>query len=211
MQATRQEILDELRRRGQATVRDLGEHLRLTATGIRQHLAVLERDGLIAAHEVRGRVGRPALVYRLTDAGDALYPKKYEALANALIEEARGLLGPDALQKLMKRVAARFADGYAPRLEGKSPRERAAEATRIIQERGCLAECTPDGDDVLIKQQSCPFPGVAQRNSAVCALDVEFVRRLAGADARLTTSLLRGDDACTYRIRTGTKDAERRA
>lgn len=211
MQATRQEILDELRRRGQATVKDLGDHLRLTATGVRQHLAVLERDGLIAAHEERGHVGRPALVYRLTATGDALYPKKYEALANALIEEARGLLGPDALQKLMKRVAARFAEAYAPRLEGKSAAERASEATRIIQERGCLAECTPEGDDLLIKQQSCPFPGVAQRNSAVCALEVEFVRRLVGADARLTTSLLRGDDACTYRIRGARSDTPARS
>ena len=59
MQATRQEILDYLRRLGHATVRDLGAHLGLTATGIRQHLTVLERDGMIEAHEERGRVGRP--------------------------------------------------------------------------------------------------------------------------------------------------------
>ncbi|MHB8515548.1 MAG: helix-turn-helix transcriptional regulator [Dehalococcoidia bacterium] len=201
MQATRQEILDYLRRRSQASVRDLGEHLRLTPTGIRQHLTVLERDGFVESHEERGHVGRPALIYRLTSVGDALYPKKYEALANALIEESRALLGTDALQKLMKNVAARFAEPYMVRLDGKSPPERAAEATKIIQERGSLAECAREGDDFLIRQQSCPFPGVATRNSAVCALEVEFVRRLVGADARLTTSLLRGDDACTYRIR----------
>ena len=201
MQATRQDILDYLRLHSQATVRELGEHLRLTSTGIRQHLTVLERDGLIASHEERGHVGRPALVYRLTSQGDALYPKQYEALANALIEEARGLLGPDALQKLMKNVAARFAEPYMARLEGKLGAERAAEATRVIQERGCLAESCAEGDDLLIRQQTCPFPDVASRNSAVCALEVEFVRRLVGADARLTTSLLRGDDACTYRVR----------
>ena len=201
MQATRQDILDYLRLHSQATVRELGEHLRLTSTGIRQHLTVLERDGLIASHEERGHVGRPALVYRLTSQGDALYPKQYEALANALIEEARGLLGPDALQKLMKNVAARFAEPYMARLEGKAGEERAAEATRVIQERGCLADCSAEGGDLLIRQQTCPFPDVASRNSAVCALEVEFVRRLVGADARLTTSLLRGDDACTYRVR----------
>lgn len=201
MQATRQDILDYLRLHNQATVRELGEHLRLTSTGIRQHLTVLERDGLIASHEERGHVGRPALVYRLTSQGDGLYPKQYEALANALIEEARGLLGPDALQKLMKNVAARFAEPYMARLEGKVGEERAAEATRVIQERGCLAECCAEGGDLLIRQQTCPFPDVASRNSAVCALEVEFVRRLVGADARLTTSLLRGDDACTYRVR----------
>jgi predicted ArsR family transcriptional regulator len=201
VQATRREILDYLRNRSQATVRDLAGHLHLTSTAIRQHLAVLERDNLITATEERGRVGRPALVYRLSEGGDSLYPKQYDALANALIEEARALLGPDALQKLMKNVAARFAAPYLPRLEGKAPRERAAEATKIIQERGCLAECSSDGEDLLIRQQSCPFPSVATRNSAVCALEVEFVRRLVGVDARLTTSLLRGDDACTYRVR----------
>ena len=102
MQATRQQILDKLRSNGQATVKDLGDHLGLTSTGIRQHLTVLERDGLIEAHEERGHVGRPALVYRLTSDGDDLYPKKYDELANALIEEARELLGSEGLQRLMK-------------------------------------------------------------------------------------------------------------
>ncbi|HYM16427.1 MAG TPA: winged helix-turn-helix transcriptional regulator [Dehalococcoidia bacterium] len=203
MQATRQDILDYLRRSNHATVKQLGEHLGLTSTGIRQHLTVLERDGLIEAREERGRVGRPALVYRLTSGGDNLYPKKYDALANALIEEARQLLGPDALQQLMKNVAARFADAYAPRLEGKTVAERIVETGKILHERGCLADCSTEeaGGDLLIKQHTCPFPNVASHNSAVCALDVEFVRRLVGADARLTTSLLRGDDACTYRVR----------
>jgi len=201
VQATRQEILDYLRRHSQATVKELGQHLQLTSTGIRQHLTVLERDGLIEAHEERGHVGRPALVYRLSPAGDALYPKKYDALANALIEESRNLLGPETLQRLMKNVAARFAEPYRARLQGLSTLERAREAARIIQERGCLAECAEEQDGVLIRQQSCPFPNVAQRNSAVCALDVEFVRQLVGTDARLITSLLRGDDSCTYRVR----------
>jgi len=53
----------------------------------------------------------------------------------------------------------------------------------------------------VIRQQTCPFPKVARQNSAVCAMEVEFVRRLVGSDARLTSSLLRGDGSCTYRVR----------
>lgn len=202
MQATRQDILDYLRRNAQATVKELGDHLGLTSTGIRQHLTVLERDGLVDAREERGHVGRPALVYRLSSAGDAIYPKTYDALANALIEESRALLGTEALQQLMKNVAARFAEQYMSRLEGKTTAERVHETSKIIQERGCLAESNDDAaGDFLIKQQTCPFPKVAQRNSAVCAMEVEFVRRLVGTDARLTSSLLRGDASCTYRVR----------
>jgi len=42
---------------------------------------------------------------------------------------------------------------------------------------------------------------VAHSHSGVCAMEVDFVRRLTGADARLVSSLLRGDRSCTYRIR----------
>jgi predicted ArsR family transcriptional regulator len=201
MQATRQQILDFLRRHGRATVKELDGHLGLTSTGVRQHLTVLEREGLVMAHEERGRVGRPALVYELTEQGDTLYPKSYDQLANLLLEEVRDLAGAQALQTLLRRVAARFADQYRERVDGRTLPERVAEATAIIVERGSLADCSPDGEDWLIRQYTCPFPKVAGQNSCVCSMDVEFVRLLAGADARLTTSLLRGDDACTYRVR----------
>jgi len=201
MQATRQQILDYIRRKGRATVKDLDSYLSLTSTGVRQHLTVLEREGLVAAHEERGRVGRPALVYELTDKGDALYPKSYDQLANVLLEEVRELAGAQALQTLLRRVASRFAEPYLEELEGRPLEERVELAGKVIEERGCLAECTKDGDDWLISQYTCPFPNVAGQNSCVCSLDVEFVRQLVGADARLTTSLLRGDDACTFRIR----------
>lgn len=201
MQATRQQILDFIRRQGRATVKDLDHFLHLTPTGVRQHLTVLEREGLVIAHEERGRVGRPALVYKLTAKGDALYPKSYDQLANALLEEVRALTGAQALQTLLRRVASNFAESYMDRLEGRPLSERVQEATAIIQERGCLAEASQEGDDWLIKQYTCPFPNVAGENSCACSLDVEFLRQLVGVDARLTTSLLRGDDVCTFRLR----------
>ncbi|MCH8993989.1 MAG: ArsR family transcriptional regulator [Chloroflexi bacterium] len=201
MQATRKQIVDYLRRHGRATVKELDTHLGLTSTGVRQHLTVLEREGLVDAQEERGHVGRPALVYRLTDEGDALYPKSYDQLANILLEEVREVAGGQALQTLLRRTATRFAEPYRARLEGRSLAERVQETSKIIQERGSLSEAVQDGDDWLIKQYTCPFPKVAEENSCVCALDVEFVRQLVGTDARLSTSLLRGDDCCTYRIR----------
>jgi DeoR family suf operon transcriptional repressor len=203
MQATRQQILDYLRKQGRATVKELDAYLSLTSTGVRQHLTVLEREGLVEAHEERGHVGRPALVYRLTDKGEALYPKLYDKLANLLLEEVREVAGGQALQTLLRRVATRFAEPYRERVEGKSLAERVNEASLIIQDRGSLADCVQDGDDWLIRQYTCPFPRVAHQNSCVCALDVEFVRQLVGADARLSTSLLRGDACCTYRVRPG--------
>lgn len=201
MQATRQDILDHIRRHGEATVRDLAPLLHLTPTGIRQHLALLQRDGLIAVTETRGRVGRPALVYTLTKAGDALFPNRYDDLSNLLMEEIRSIAGSSGLQSVLMRVAGRSAEPYEARLHGRPIAERVHEATAIINERGCLADSRETADEYLINQYTCPFPNVAKINSGVCALEVEFVRRLTGGDARLVRSLLRGDHCCTYRIR----------
>lgn len=206
MQATRQDILDLLRRQSRATVKDIGDELGLTATGIRQHLTVLERDGLIESHEERGHVGRPALVYRLTPEGDALYPKKYDELANALIEEARKVLGPPALAQLMKSVATRFAAPHLARLSAMSHEDRVVAVSEILESRGNVVSEADDGDGHSLCKHTCEYWNVATKNSIVCALDVEFVRQLAGSDARLTTSLLRGDECCTFHVKAQASD-----
>lgn len=201
MQATRQEILDHLHRHGHATVRDFTQLLGLTATGVRQHLTVLERDGLIDGHEERGRVGRPAHVYRLTERGESLYPHNYDTLANLLMEEVRAMAGAEVLHLLMRRVSDRMAEQYGSRTDGRPFDERVQIAADILREQGSIVEAECHGDEFLIRQCTCPYPNVARRHRAVCALEVEFVSRMTGTDARLASSLLRGDGACTYRVR----------
>ncbi|HET9200080.1 MAG TPA: helix-turn-helix domain-containing protein [Dehalococcoidia bacterium] len=201
MQSTRQQILDYLHRQGRATVKELGQQLSLTPTGIRQHLTVLERDGLLRASEERGRVGRPSLVYSLTAKAETLFPKNYDQLAVALLEETRAMSGKDGLQTLLKRVSENLAAPYVERVQGKSLHERAEEATHVLREQGCLVDMEEDGGDILIREYTCPYDSVARQNSGVCVLHVDFVSRLTGGDVKLATSLLRGDRACTYRIR----------
>ena len=211
MQATREAILRYLHREGRATVKELGRALGLTATGIRQHLTVLERDGLVESHEERGRVGRPALVYTLTDRADSVFPKNYDLLANLLLDEVLAMDGQQHLQALLRRVSARMTEQHAERLEGKDLEGRVAEAVQILQEQGCIAEWERQGDEFFIHECTCPYPKVAREHRAVCALEVDFVRRLTGGEAKLVTSLLRGDKSCTYRIRPSTPAAAPKA
>lgn len=201
MQSTRQQILEYLQRHGRATVKELGKLLGLTSTGIRQHLTVLERDGLVDAREERGRVGRPTLVYSLTDKADAIFPKTYDALATILLEEVRATDGNERLHELLRKVAERMAEPYVELVQARPLPERVRETARILEEQGCLVDVRQDNGEYFIDEFTCPFPKVAQRDPAVCALHVDFVRALTAADTRLTQSLLRGERACTYRIR----------
>jgi predicted ArsR family transcriptional regulator len=202
MQSTRQQILEYLQRHGRGTVKELGELLGLTSTGIRQHLTVLERDGLVDAHEERGRVGRPTLVYSLTGKADTLFPKTYDLLASVLLEEIRENQGNEALHKMLHKVARRMAEPYNDRVKGKAFGERMQETAAILEEQGCMADWSQgDGGEYYIDEYTCPFPKIAQADRAVCALHVEFVGMLTGGEAKLTRSLMRGERACTYRVR----------
>jgi len=201
MQTTRQQILDYLQRHGRATVKELGQLLRLTSTGIRQHLTVLERDGLVLAREERGRVGRPTLVYTLTEKAEALFPKSYDELATALLEEIRASEGSERLYQLLQRVAQRMAESFWERVQGKSLAQRVKETALILQEQGCLVDWEQQDGEFLLHEFTCPFSKVAKQDSSVCTLHLELVRLLTAADTRLVRSLLRSERACTYRIR----------
>ncbi|MFQ6019978.1 MAG: helix-turn-helix transcriptional regulator [Dehalococcoidia bacterium] len=201
LQSTRQRMLDYLQRHGKATVKELSQLLGLTSTGIRQHLTVLERDGLVQAREERGRVGRPTLIYSLTEKADALFPKNYDLLANVLLEEVRDSDGNEHFHQLLHKVAERMAAPYIDQVKDKPMEERVKEAARIMEGQGCLVDIKQEGDTFYIDEFTCPFPKVAEQDRAVCALHVDFVRILTGGDTRLTQSLLRGQCACTYRVR----------
>ncbi|MGH2586587.1 MAG: helix-turn-helix transcriptional regulator [Dehalococcoidia bacterium] len=201
MQLTRQQILDHLHREHSGTVKELADLLAMTPTGVRQHLAILEREGLIAAEADRGHVGRPAFIYRLTDTGEALYPKQYDVLVNLLMEEIRQVAGADILQRILRRVADRMAQRQQARVEGKSIGERVQVIAELMREQGCVATVEERDGVHYLHECTCPYPAVARKNSAICALEVDLVRRLTGCDARLVSSLLRGDAACVYRVR----------
>jgi predicted ArsR family transcriptional regulator len=201
MQATRRQILDHLHREHSATVKDLAPLLNLTPTGIRQHLAVLEREGLVAAERERGHVGRPAFIYRLTEAGEALYPTRHDVLAVMLMEEIRRVAGAEVLQRILRRVADRMAQQSVARVEDRSLGERVEAVAALMREQGCVAFAEERDGVYFLHERTCPYPAVARKNAAVCALEVDLVRRLTGGDARLVSSLLRGDSACVYRVR----------
>src|ERR671921_321324 len=68
-----------LLRRGARTVEDLARTLGLTDNAIRNHLATLERDGIVRQEGVRRgpRAGKPAVVYELHPDAEPFFSKAY--------------------------------------------------------------------------------------------------------------------------------------
>lgn len=199
MQQTRQQILDHLRVHRDASVRELGALLDLTATGVRQHLGVLEQEGYVHSREQRGRIGRPALRYSLTSHGEDSYPRQYDELANALIAEVAANFGADGLALVTRGVAQRLAvpTDVAP---SASADERAETLTIALRTRGIVADWAHEGDAIVVYERTCPYPQVARTNAVACMVDVEHLSAMMGMRAELTSCIAGGDECCTYRF-----------
>src|ERR1700757_3489508 len=114
--STRMEILELLRRKGRSSAETIAGDLGVTANAGRQHLTNLERDGLVVSQPERSGRGRPALQFGLTERADAVFPKRYGQLATMVLQEVQEMGGPEALDEIFARVAARHGDAMGKEL-----------------------------------------------------------------------------------------------
>jgi predicted ArsR family transcriptional regulator len=198
---TRQEILALLGRRGQMTAAELSDTLGIGAVGVRQHLALLERDGLVHIAGVRRAVGRPSHLYALTDTAKALFPRRYDRLVlDALaFVEAQG--GAAAIDQLFAERQRKLAEQCAPRLAGKSHAEQIAELAEILNEQGymCELEQCADGSLVLI-EHNCPVDCVAQSYRQACTHELMLYEEILGVPLVREETISEGGTCCRYRV-----------
>jgi predicted ArsR family transcriptional regulator len=202
MQSTRQEILAILKEERQATVEDLAERLELTPMTIRHHLNVLQAQALVAASKVRRskKVGRPRLVYTLTEAADALFPQGYGELARHLVSEVKESVGPEQTEAIFRRVAERVAEDAPPPVEGQSFEDRLDQVVEFLQEQGFVSRWERSDGGYVLVNVNCPYRRVTQQHGEVCILDTELIRRLLGVEPQRQASMATGGASCRYLI-----------
>jgi predicted ArsR family transcriptional regulator len=201
---TRERILVLLRRHGGLSAPRLAELLQLTSVGVRRHLALLERDGLVRASIEKPRRGRPAAVYRLTDAGLETFPRHYDEVAR---EALTFLKGRDAatLSQFLAWRNERLAASYAGRVEGATLAERTDALAEVLSEQGFMAEVEPADGGLRLCQHNCTVEHLATELPDLCASEAELFERLLGTRVERETTIVDGAVRCVTRIDLGTR------
>jgi predicted ArsR family transcriptional regulator len=179
-ESTRGQIVTLLRR-SKCTVEDLARALDLTDNGVRAHLAVLERDGVVRQ---RGSVrrssggGKPAYVYELTQEGEDLFPKAYEPTLRRLLDVLADQLGPEESEALLRSVGRRLAEEHSTRADGAHARLEAA--VEVLNELGGLAELEERDGTIVIRGFSCPLATLTPDHPEVCRMAETLIAEVAG-------------------------------
>ena len=198
--STRMEVLELLRRRGRCSAETIASDLGVTPNAVRQHLTHLERDGFVVSHPERGGRGRPALLFALTERADSVFPKRYGQLATMVLQEVEAMGGPEALDEVFSRVAARHAGAIEPDLEGLSFDEKLRQVVAWVGRAGTLAEQAETAEGVKVTIHNCPFRNTALKFPQVCTITPHLMTRLLGTAVSQSDSIHRHDPYCSFVI-----------
>ena len=199
---TRRAIMEAIKRSGGMRAEGLADHLQITVSAVRQHLAALQSEGFVRHTTVRGQPGRPKFVFHLTEAGERLFPKRYEQFATALVR----FIGEEDPALLERAFSAREAERLArmlPRTQGMALRERVAAVAAFYDDDGFLAEWSelPDGR-LRLRQHNCPVLELARGTPYICGSEQGFLQALfPDAEVELVHHMLAGEPICEYEIR----------
>jgi predicted ArsR family transcriptional regulator len=179
-ESTRGRLVTLLRRAG-FTVDELARELGLTNNGVRAHLAILERDGIVRQSGVVRREsggGKPAYLYELTQEAEDLFPKAYEPALRRLLDVLSDRFGAEESEALLRSVGRRLADEYPVRAD--SEHARLESAVEIFNELGGLAELEERDGGLLIRSYSCPLAGLSPEHPEVCRMAETLITELSG-------------------------------
>lgn len=201
MQTVRNQILEILKQRGQATVGELAEDLGMAPVSVRYHLDILQGDRLIASAKLRreGTVGRPKQVYSLTEEADEHFPDNFVPLTVGIVRQMKQLLPSEKVEEAF----AALAEEMAQPLVQESPAEEALEermkrVVSFLNERGYLARWDPEKR--RLHTHHCPYAGVAAEHRELCCMDLALMESLTGQPCERVRAIADDEQCCSYQI-----------
>lgn len=189
---------------GPSTAAELADRLRLTAAGIRRHLAALTEEGMVEARDqrvygARGR-GRPAKVFALTDRGRADFPQGYDELALQALRFLSERDGSKAVRELAGSRVATIEKRYREVLAEREDADPAEALAAVLSENGYIASTRPAVAGVQVCQHHCPVAQVAEQFPELCEVETEAFARLLGVHVQRLATIAHGDGVCTTHV-----------
>lgn len=202
MKSTRERILQSLLHHPRSTINVLADEVGINPISVRHHLTNLQAEGLISAAEERHGVGRPRLVYSLTEDGLERFPTRYLRLTTRLLSQMKEQLPQPMVSDMFKQVATSLAAEHEQQLIGLSVEERLNVMKELLGEEGFVVEWEKKDQDYLIHEITCPYLQVGHVHPEVCIVDQTLISKMLAVPANKIQCILSGAAHCTYIVKT---------
>lgn len=200
-------MLLELKRSGELSARELAGRVGLSLNAVRHHLKELELEGAVRYERVTRGVGAPAHTYRLSEAGEALFPRQYEATLTRVLETLERRDGRAAAVAMLEGHFDELEARLGPQLTAAaSPDERVRIVATGLSAAGYMAEGSATHCCGTLVEHNCAMRAVAAKFPEICGAEERFLARTLGGTIERKAHILDGACACSYKVRFRTEE-----
>ena len=191
-----------LRNKSGLTADELSKGLKITRNAVRQHLAALERDGLVAPGPTRPSGGRPQQLYALTGKGKEAFPRHYSWFAQLVIEAIKRESGPRGLSKRLASIGSGVAAQLRTQSPGLESREQKVEKLAAVMDQlGYNARRIADaGKAPVIEADNCVFHELAAKHPEICDFDLAMMGAFTDSGVDHQECMARGGNVCRFKF-----------
>lgn len=192
-------VINLLKRQPDLTVQQMADHLDMSYMGVKQHCLELHKNGYLDTFRRHRGVGRPELLYRLTNKAQDLFPKADNALSISLLEQARKLFGPGAAGKMLFLHFQEKTKACAEAIRGETPIERAKWLARLREREGHMAEFRAEPSPRIVERHH-PMQALLEAFPEVATMEREMFERVIGASVRREASPAGENYECVFLV-----------
>jgi predicted ArsR family transcriptional regulator len=183
---------------GEASASTLARSLELSLGAVRHHLIFLERDGLLLKRQERHGVGKPANLYRLSPEGEESFPKNYDRLLSAVLDQLESEGGVPKVEDLLRRLARKMVRERTGGATPASRDERIDLLVGLFEAEGFQPQIESSEKSLKLRQMTCPYHSVVMEHPEVCCLDKELIECALATQVDLTEWRPNGDGTCVF-------------
>jgi predicted ArsR family transcriptional regulator len=193
----RMRIIETLKKTQGLSVNELGERLKLSYMGVKQHCDELERTGFVDTWRRPKPIGRPEMVYRLTAKAHVFFPRATNGMTIEILHAANRLYGHAAGEKLLYSVFASKTEEYMRKLRGTTVLELAEMLVKIRDQEGYMSEVA-SGDPLAIVEYHSPIFDLLDAFPLVRRLEREMMERILGVRIEREEEIASGLYRCRF-------------
>jgi DeoR family suf operon transcriptional repressor len=112
----------------------------VSLNAVRHHLKDLEEQELVNYQRERRGVGAPRFAYRLTEAGEGQFPRRYEALLVGLLNDLVRVQGRAQAVAFLESQFTSLAERVQQELADTAPDQRLDAVAKLLADQGYMAE-----------------------------------------------------------------------
>lgn len=182
------------------TADDLAVALGVTTNAVREHLAGMQREGLVQRTGKRRGATRPSQLFELTPEVEQSLSQAYIPFLMHLVQVFAGSLSTQEVDAMMRQVGKAIAAGIAPRTRPRSLRGRVSLASRLLnQQLGAVTRVEENGL-YIIRGAGCPLAALTGKHPSVCLAVESLVTEVVGSPAQECCNR-GGRPRCCFEIR----------